>query len=91
MGDGAEKLHGVALLLKWEIRLRLSQHRHGIRLHFPLLSLPLGGDDFSVDGNGGARSQRQDRLIVAVESGVGYNLQIGKAASVIDFDEGECL
>jgi hypothetical protein len=87
VGDGAQVLHAVALLLKGIVR-------GGHALHLDLLRLDLHGllglgseDQPAGDDEGRAHVLSGDVLIVVQSIGVHDHLQVPEAGAVVELDE----
>ena len=91
VGNGPQKLRGVAFLLQRIGLVGMAVHRDLRCLHLPLLSPALRLDQLPLYPHRGAGVQRLDVGGVIVEIGVGDDLQALETGAVIQLDEGETL
>jgi hypothetical protein len=88
VGDGAQELERVSLLLQWELlRVGRADQFQAAGLKFDPLFRAGRGFEFAHDAHACAGVDLPDRLRVTGHAGVNDNLQVRQARAVVEFDE----
>ncbi len=90
VGDGAQELRRVAFLLQRIILRSRAEELDRRGLHFPILPLRRGRNQFPRHGNGGAGGHAVD-LLVSGYPRIRHDLEIPQARAVVQLDERESL
>ena len=91
VGDAAQELVGVALLLQGEgFGIGQAEHADALGTHFPLLSLAGGGHQLAGDGHGSA-GVGIAQTFVGGGARIHDALHVGQAGTVVDLHEAEVL
>jgi hypothetical protein len=88
VGNGPQKLKGVAFLLQWiEVRIRPTQHFQLLGLKFHFLAFSLRFRQNPLNPYRAARLQPKNLVFIVGEFFIRYNLKVVETGAVIQFNE----